>query len=45
MTDQATLDAIKTAVEANDIVLFMKKSLNSPQLYSQQVITGFAAHG
>lgn len=38
MTDQATLDAIKTAVEANDIVLFMKGTPTFPQCGFSSVV-------
>ena len=38
MTDQATLDAIKTAVESNDVVLFMKGTPTSPQCGFSSVV-------
>ena len=38
MTDQATLDAIKTAVESNDVVLFMKGTPAFPQCGFSSVV-------
>jgi monothiol glutaredoxin len=38
MTDQATLDAIKTAVESNDVVLFMKGTPTFPQCGFSSVV-------
>jgi monothiol glutaredoxin len=38
MTDQATLDAIKQAVESNDVVLFMKGTPTFPQCGFSSVV-------
>ena len=38
MTDQATFDAIKQAVESNDVVLFMKGTPTFPQCGFSSVV-------
>ncbi len=44
MTDQATLDAIKSAVTDNDVVLFMKGTPTFPQCGFSSVVANVLNH-